>query len=133
MTFTYSSLLTYRPTIVKVSYFVGIASLFLMPDVIFGLLMELLHLLMELLHVLFEFVEIALDTIIEHTFHTDVHQTQIIVFYTIWALGLGLLYCLKGVVTRYYRRTQAKLLNACLNHKLRFVQYWSTLFVVQKT
>lgn len=48
----------------------------------------LLHALFELFNALFEFVEGTLDEIVEHLFHTDLHTTQIIVFYLIWAAAL---------------------------------------------
>lgn len=48
---------------------------------------EVLHFLLELVHVSFEVFEQALDLIVEHTFHTDRHQTQIIVFYIMFSMG----------------------------------------------
>ena len=52
-------------------------------DEIFGHIFEALHLL-------FEVVEMALDKVIEHTFETGVHETQLIVFYILLVL-LGIL------------------------------------------
>ena len=49
-------------------------------DVIFGYLMEFIHLL-------FEVVEISLDRLIEHFFETELHETQMIVFYILLVLG----------------------------------------------
>lgn len=46
------------------------------------------HTIFVLLHALFEFIEVTLDDIVEHLFHTDRHTTQIIVFYLIWAIVL---------------------------------------------
>ena len=70
-----------------------------MPGQALGLLMGLLHHLIEVVlhvaHLGFEVLESNLDHIAEHTFHTDTHETQVIVFYTIMsfaALGLYLLW-----------------------------------------
>jgi hypothetical protein len=38
------------------------------------------ELLLELIHITLEFVEEMLDMLIEHIFHTDLHDTQVIVF-----------------------------------------------------
>ncbi|WP_031432574.1 hypothetical protein [Methylomarinum vadi] len=62
----------------------SIAILFITPD----LALWLIHTLFELLHALFELIEVTLDEIVEHLFHTDRHTTQIIVFYLMWAMVL---------------------------------------------
>lgn len=54
-------------------------------DVIFGYLFELIHLL-------FEVVEMGLDNVIEHIFETDLHDTQLIVFYILLTIGAFLIY-----------------------------------------
>lgn len=64
---------------------------------------EALHLVLELghhlfeevlhvLHLVFELLEMALDHVIEHHFHTDTHATQVIVFYILASIGLVALY-----------------------------------------
>lgn len=60
------------------------AILFITPD----LAAWLIHTLFELLHALLELIEVALDEIVEHLFHTSPHATQIIVFYLLWAMAL---------------------------------------------
>ncbi len=63
-----------------------------MPGQFFALLVALWHQLLEitlhLLHLAFEFIEITLDHLIEHQFHTDTHDTQVIVFYIVVSAGL---------------------------------------------
>lgn len=54
-------------------------------DVIFGFIFEAIHLL-------FEVVEMTLDKMIEHAFETELHETQLIVFYILIAIGGVLLY-----------------------------------------
>ncbi len=88
------------------------------PDAVFGLLVELLHFLfehvLEFAHIAFEFVESALDHLVEYLFETGVHDTQIIVFYTI---VLGVLYGL-------YRLWRV-LPPFCLQCKKNQMAYWS--------
>jgi hypothetical protein len=62
-------------------------------DVVFGYIFETLHLM-------FEVVEMGLDKLIEHTFETDVHQTQLIVFYILLTLGSVLIYFLWKVLVQ---------------------------------
>lgn len=63
-----------------------------------GLLMDIGHhaleILLHILHLAFEFLEIGLDHFIEHQFHTDLHETQVIVFYVLITCGLIALYFL---------------------------------------
>lgn len=54
-------------------------------DVIFGYIFEFTHLL-------FEIVEMGLDKMVEHFFETGVHETQLIVFYLLLAIGGVLVY-----------------------------------------
>lgn len=93
--------------------------LIIFPDVILSSILECLHLAVELAHLLFEVVELSLDHIIEHLFETDLHETQVIVFYimmilcAIVAYGLWLvtkrvcIYCkVKLVEQKNYRQEQ---------------------------
>jgi len=67
--------------------FASVITVIAAPDMVFGLLFELLHFLfehfLELIHIAFELIESNLDHLVEHLFHTDLQQTQIIVFYTL--------------------------------------------------
>jgi PilZ domain len=67
-----------------------------------GLVVEMLHHLLEItlhmLHLAFEVVESGLDHFIEHKFHTNTHDTQLIVFYTLVTPGLVALYFLGRMI-----------------------------------
>lgn len=80
------TLLTHQNA-VHASYLLGAVTLITMPDMVGGLIMGILHLSMEFFHIAFEFLEMSLDHVVEHLFETGVHQTQVIVFYTIVAMG----------------------------------------------
>jgi hypothetical protein len=64
-------------------------------DVVFGYVWESLHLL-------FEIVEMGLDKLVEHTFETDLHQTQLIVFYILLIIGGVLIYFLWKVLAQLF-------------------------------
>lgn len=49
-------------------------------DVIFGYLFEFFH-------IIFEIIEMALDRLVEETLHTELHETQLIVFYILLVIG----------------------------------------------
>jgi hypothetical protein len=116
--------LAYQKT-VNASYVVGIAGILIMPDAIFGLLLELLHNLVELGHLLFELFEAALDHAVEHIFHTDTHETQIIVFYVMLSMALGVAHYLWWAMPRFFRTLKENLLATWLAHKTRLSLYWA--------
>ena len=57
-------------------------------DVILGYIWEIIHIVLEI-------IEITLDGLIEHSFETEVHETQVIVFYIMLAIG-GFLFIFYG-------------------------------------
>jgi len=74
------------------------------------------------IYLLFEYMELGLDHVIEHTFHTELHTTQIIVFYTlVTAILIALYYLARNIIIpgcirltqhqrRYWSRKQASAL-----------------------
>jgi hypothetical protein len=99
-----------------------------MPGEIFGLMIELLHILwelfVELLDLLFEWVESTLDHVIEHLFETDLHDTQIIVFYIIMSICLFICYRLYRFLPKLFKRWLAALQAALAWHKTQLKLYW---------
>ncbi|MBU2571522.1 MAG: hypothetical protein KJ725_16125 [Gammaproteobacteria bacterium] len=63
----------------------ALAAILIMPGTAFWLLESLVI-------GLFEVLELALDEIVEHLFHTSRHTTQVIVFYIMWGLFIGAAY-----------------------------------------
>lgn len=98
------------------------------PDVVFGLLLEFVHFLFELLlhilHLSFEFIEMNLDHLIEHLFSTDLHQTQVIVFYVIFSVLCYGFYLLVRKVPSFYRRCKQNLFSAYAFKKASLVFFW---------
>jgi hypothetical protein len=115
---------------------VGIAIILTIPDVIFDFTVDLVHTLFEFLlesmHTLFEGVELILDEVIEHTFHTDLQQTQLIVFYIMLLIGLGLSYGLLKLLIRLYRKCKNILASLWLEEKTLISLYWLKLSLINK-
>ena len=123
------------PTDRKILYslaVIGIVIIMIMPDVVIGLLFELVHLIFELLFILFEWVESTLDKLVEHLLHTELHQTQIIVFYLIVGIAVFPLYYLWRMLLRLFFRLKETLLAAWMLYKTRATLYWQDLSLIDK-
>lgn len=108
---------------------IGIVIVILMFDTIFELLLELIHMS-------FEVIELSLDRLIEHLFHTDLHDTQIIVFYLMWAMAgypLYRLYKLLRTLPRRYREFKEDLAAGWSQLKKEILAYWQDLSPTGKT
>lgn len=85
-----------------------IAAILLYPLEALHLLLELGHHILELilegLHLVFEYTEMGLDHLIEHLFHTEMHATQVIVFYLLVSIALASLYFIGRKLPAVYRR-----------------------------
>lgn len=93
-------------------------------DLIFDLLLSMLHLLFVIAHYLFELCESSLDVVIEHLFHTSPRTTEIIVFYImvgiLSAMGLWILRALPG----WYRRICKQLKSYFIRKKMQAMEFW---------
>jgi len=94
------------------------------PDTVFGSLFELSHFLLEFSHIVFEVVETTLDEFVEHLFHTDLQQTQLIVFYILVSFVVCGLYLLWRVLPPFYRHSKENLLASYAHKKARLIYYW---------
>ncbi|HEY8095496.1 MAG TPA: PilZ domain-containing protein [Methylobacter sp.] len=106
------------------------------PDAVFGLFFELLHFLfehfLESLHLAFEFVELNLDKLIEHLFETDLHETQVIVFYIIASFVFYGLYRLGRAVPPFCRQLKNNQIAYWSRKKASFLFYWREQSVFNK-
>lgn len=107
-----------------------------LPDLAFELLLSLSHHLLEvvlhIVHLAFEFVEYNLDHVIEHAFHTDTHETQIIVFYILFAVGLVGLYFLWRIVPPACARWGNSLMAFWCRKKASCLYYWGKQTLLDK-
>lgn len=106
------------------------------PDVVFDLLSGLVHFLfaniLHFLHLAFEFIESSLDHFVEHLFHTDTHQTQIIVFYILVVFAIAGLYWLWRALPPFCRRCKENLFSYCAHKKASLLYYWEELSLLNK-
>ncbi len=105
-----------------------ILSFLAMPDLMFGLVWDFFHKVLEiilhLMHLVFEYTEYNLDHVIEHTFHTDLHTTQVIAFYTLLSLGFVGLYIIWRVVPPALIRFFHYQVAFWTRKKSSFLYYW---------
>ncbi|MGJ0427979.1 hypothetical protein [Methylobacter sp.] len=88
----------------------------------------LLHSLLTFAHIAFEWLELGLEELIEHVFHTTRHQSQIIVFYLLLSAILFGLYRLWRVLPRFYNY----LLATRMHYATHMSSYWRESSSVQK-
>ncbi len=117
-----------QQTVVKGFVLAAILTVIAMPDVVFGLLIDLLHhlfvLFLEFCHLAFEFIELNLDKLVEHLFETDLHQTQVIVFYIIASFAFYGIYRLCRAVPPFYRRCKKNQIAYWSRKKASVLFYW---------
>jgi hypothetical protein len=106
------------------------------PAMVFSLAVGLLHFLLEVslhvMHLAFEFLESNLDHLVEHVFETDVHQTQIIVFYIIVPFVLYGLYRLLRAVPSFCRRLKKNQIAFWSRKKAGLLFYWHEQSLLNK-
>lgn len=93
------------------------------PDVLIDLTLSLLHLLLEIVHLTFEFIESALDEMVEHLFHTDTHETQLVVFYILCSVVIYFIYRFISAIPRHYQRLKIYFYATTAYYKVRFMRY----------
>jgi len=123
--------ITHQQAVNATFIFVGV-TLFTMPDLVFGLVTEILHLGLEVAHLLFEFLEIALDHVIEHFFETEVHETQVIVFYIIVSMGaVAGFFILRGL-RKFFTNTTRNIIAAYGQTIANSKSYWQGQSLIGK-
>jgi len=114
---------------------IGIVIMITMPDVVIGLLFELAHLFFEVVFISFEWLETLLDHIVEHFLHTELHETQTIVFYLLLGIFAYPLYYLSKMLLRLFFRLKEALQAAYEEwqvYKARAGFYWQDLSLIGK-
>ena len=120
-------LTTYQKTLYGLAL-IGIVIMITIPDVVIGLLIEFIHIVFELLFevadIAFEWVETLFDHLVEHLFHTELHDTQIIVFYTLMSIIAYPLYYLGRMLLRLVFRLKETLPARLALYKARAMLFW---------
>lgn len=101
-------------------------------ELIIGLAHHLLETSLHLLHLGFEYLEMGLDHVIEHTFHTGLHETQIIVFYVIVSVALPLLYFMSRRLCRACFRGYQAFLIYCWRKYSSSLYFWGSQTPMEK-
>jgi len=113
-----------------------IITMLLIPDVILDVLTQLgsfvLENTIETIHLLYEVFELSMDHAIEHTFHTGLHDTQIIVFYIQIVLGIFGLFILFRIILSAYRSFVHNSSLYFHRKKLSFLYYWGEKSILYK-
>lgn len=105
---------------------------FIVGVLLLGFYDVLLHGLLYIIHYIFEWIELALEEIIEHLFHTSRQQTQLIVFYILFILGGIGLYRLWLVLLVYSRRLKERLIDTGKQYQQSMHSYWHEQTVIKK-
>jgi hypothetical protein len=120
-------LTTYQKTLYGLAL-TGIVIMITIPDVVIELLIQFIHIVFELLFevadIAFEWVETLFDHLVEHLFHTELHQTQIIVFYTLMSIIAYPLYYLSRMLLRLVFRLKETLPASWALYKARVMLFW---------
>ncbi len=98
------------------------------PDVLTELVVEAIHIIIEIVveisDVIFEAVESMLDQFVEHSFHTELHDTQIIVFYIILSVLMIPGYFIARILPKLYFYLESKITTTYQSRKLESQLYW---------
>lgn len=111
---------------------IGIVILITMPDVVIGLLVGLVHLFFEVVVISFEWLESLLDHVVEHLLHTELHETQTIVFYILMGIVALPLYYLWRVLPGFFSRTKENVQVIWAQYKNQTTLYWQELSLIDK-
>ncbi len=124
-------ILNRRTYILRALVIIVIITVMTIPDVLMELLTELVHLILEVLaevaHISFEWIESMLDHLIEHELHTELHETQTIVFYIIVSILAGPVYLLARTLPHFYLFLKDKVQVSLAFNKAKLALYWHNL------
>ncbi|MGR8998464.1 MAG: hypothetical protein ACU88J_05390 [Gammaproteobacteria bacterium] len=105
---------------------------FILIGIVIALYDVMLHSLFSIVHIAFEWLELVLEELIEHIFHTGRQQSQIIVFYLFWSIALYGLYRLWHALPGFYSGFKERLLAASSQYKSYIISYWREQSSIQK-
>ena len=105
---------------------------FILISVVITMYDVMLDSLFSIVHIAFEWFELALEELIEHIFHTNRQQSQIIVFYLLWSMALYGLYRLWRALPGFYTRFKEQLFAASSQTKSQIISYWREQSSIQR-
>ncbi len=104
---------------------IGIVVMVTIPDMVIDLSTQFFHLVFQIIfevaHVTFETVETMLDHLVENLFHTELHDTQVIVYYIIVSISAYPLYRLARAILRILFRLINSIPTAYTSYKIKWL------------
>lgn len=91
-----------------------------------------IHLFLEFLHTSFEFIELVLDNLVEHIFHTDLHTTQVITFYLMLLIAVLATYKVGNLIPGWYYSVKTNLLDIYHHEVEKISSFWQTMPATSK-
>lgn len=89
-------------------------------DVIFGYLLEFIHIILEI-------IELNLDKLVEHFFETELHETQLIVFYVMLVVGGVLIFLVWKALVYLFRDFGQNLNNEWTDLRAAITSDWQSM------
>jgi hypothetical protein len=105
---------------------------FILISIVITMYDVMLDSLFSIVHIAFEWFELALEELIEHVFHTNRQQSQIIVFYLLMSFAFYGLYRLWRAVPGLYSRFKEQLFASISQYKLYLTRYWRGQSSIQR-
>jgi hypothetical protein len=105
---------------------------FILISIVITMYDVMLDSLFSIVHIAFEWFELALEELIEHIFHTNRQQSQIIVFYLLMSFAFYGLYRLWRAVPDLYSRFKEQLFASISQYKLYLTRYWRGQSSIQR-
>jgi flagellar biosynthesis protein FlhB len=116
----------YQKFIFQLSLFgIAISILVGLYDVIFGYLWEFIHIILEV-------IELSLDRLIEHIFETDLHETQLVVFYIMLVIGGVLIFLVWKVLVYLFRNVSQNLKNEWAELRAAITTDWQKMSMTNR-
>ena len=101
-------------------------------DTLWDMGLTLLHYLASAAHILFEFFEHSLEVFLEHFFHLDPRNAEIVTFYILLVVGGYGLFQLLKILAAWCRKTIGLLKNAWHYQKNKTLQQYQSLPLSRK-
>ena len=96
-------------------------------SILLGFYDVIFHTLLDFTHTFLEVIEIGLDNLVEHTFETELRETQIIVFYLMLVIGATLIYFVWRLSVQVFSGVGENLKIDWLEFKDAFIQDWQNM------
>ena len=91
-----------------------------------------LDVLISGIYIIYEIIEVSSEELVEYLFHTNHHESEIVVIYVFFLIAVYALYRFIQAFPHLTRRTKRRLIVRWANKKSRISRYWHTFSSLQK-